>query len=416
METNASAAQGGVTLRACKNALARFKLQLIFRLFFLAVGLVPLLAAISAWRFWLLAVALVILDIPALILTLWPDICFGVLNTDRAYACINYSGFFRENAVDRFLQRPYTRKKYVAVCIVLLLIGWARNIRDIVRLCADSIDITRCLPRPTQRNTRVLFRRFCRSIWLPISIFFLWCCLAGTLAGMLSDVASRAHSDPYRFYNGIDDTREQAVMQAVSQTMRQEDYFYYVRIPFNENGFVAQNAAGTQQGEYLACISHHTGTQESWEIVLTLTDTRSSAWKDDAQIIHPIRFDAQAESETIYISGSDKKTLHYRDESGTYVHVAQDQAPAGYQALVRYIILDEATLSAMQQDSEHLAADSDSGFIHIRYETEDMRITIGVKEDRFPYEVAVSQQAPDAFCFETEAILFDGTHTFTLPQ
>ncbi len=416
MESNASAAQSGVTLRACKNALARFKLQLIFRLFFLAVGLVPLLAAISAWRFWLLAVALVILDIPAFILTLWPDACFGVLNIERAYACIDYQGFFRENAVDRFLKRRYSKKKYLAVCAVLFLIGWARNVRDIVRLCADSIDIMRCLPRNTRRDARTLIHRFCSSIWLPLSVFFIWCCLSGTLAGILSDASGRSHADPYRFRNAIDDTREQDVMQAVSQTMREEDYFYYVRIPFNENGFVAQNIDGTQQGEYLACISHHTGTQEAWEIVLTLTDLRSSAWKDDTQIIHPIRFDMQSKSETIYISGSDEKTLHYRDDSGTYVHVAQDQAPESYQALARYIILDEAMLSIMQKDGEHLAADSDSGFIHIRYETEDTRITIGVKEDRLPYEVAVSEQAPAAFSFETEAILFDGTHTFTLPQ
>ena len=46
------------------------------------------------------------------------------------------------------------------------------------------------------------------------------------------------------------------------------------------------------------------------------------------------------------------------------------------------------------------------------YETEDVRITMGLKDSAYPYEV--SYQNGDT-AFNTLAIRFDATHSFTLP-
>lgn len=410
-----TAANGGVTLRACKNALARLKVQVVFRLVFVALALVPLWAGLAAWRLWLVLTALAVMDVPAVILTFWPDVCMGVLSTRRAYDCIDYPGFFPERKIDLLLAPPFDAKKRIAAAALTALLGWLFNARQIVRLTADFIDITRCLPRK-KGGFPVLWKRFCSGLGLPAALFVLWCGSAGLIASPLADAAGLSRADPYRFRSAVDEEAENAVLSALSQTLREENYIYYVQIPFNENGFAAQNVSGRQSASYLACVTHQMTTQESWEIVLTLDEERSAAWANEADVVHPIRFDAQSQSETIYVSGSDEKTVYYRDASGAYTSCEQDDAPESYRTLLRYILLDASKVQAMQSDGEHTAVDSDSGFIHIRYETETERITVGVKDDRYPYEASYAVSGENAFSMKTEAIRFDSLHAFTLPQ
>ena len=130
--------------------------------------------------------------------------------------------------------------------------------------------------------------------------------------------------------------------------------------------------------------------------------------------MHPIRFDADGGSESVYFSGEAADTVYYRDASGTYVQSALDDAPDNYQALARYILLTSDTVSAMLADDEHTAADGASGIVHIRYETDAQRITVGMKDDYLPFEASVTEFA-DNFSFKTEAIRFEAVNNFTLP-
>ncbi len=412
--SDAKAPGGGVTLRACKNALARLKLQMILRLCFVAVALIPLLCGFIAWRMYLVAIALVLQDIPAFLLTLKPDFGMGVFNTQRAYDCIDYPGFFTDKKLDRFLTPPFAGKKKIGVYAFLFFFGWYCNLRQIVKLTADYIDITRCFPKNPDKRFSARWKRFRGGLGMVCAVFLVWCAIAGTLAGALADVVGTSHGDPYTFRSAVDEKTEDDVLYGLSSTLRDRSYFYYVNIPFNENGFAAQGATGKQSASYLACITHQLTTQESWQVTLTLTDERSAAWREDADVVHPIRFDTDGGSESVYFSGEAADTVYYRDASGTYVQSALDGAPESYQALARYILLTSDTVSAMLADDEHTAADGASGIVHIRYETDAQRITVGMKDDYLPFEASVTEFA-DNFSFKTEAIRFEAVNNFTLP-
>ncbi len=401
---------GGITLRACKNTLGRLKVQILFRLAMLFIALIPLMTGLGAWRLWLILIGLGIGMVPEAILLTKEDFAAGVLSASRAYDIIGYEGFFPERKIDTFLHASHEDKKSkILFWVIVSLLGFGLNIRSIVRLCASFFHINLSLPHHKGKFS-AYWKRFCEGLGLTLTCA-AFCFFLVTLASNgLIDVFSRTAKDPYRFRGGISDAQEMVVADRIAAVLEEEAYFYYVEIPFNENGFDV-NTEGKQSASYLAQISHATGTQQMWEIILTLNEDRSGAWSDAANVTHPVHFDPETQQEIIYVSGDEQKTLHYRDDSGTYVQVAQTDAPAAYQALLSYIF-DGSIVRAWAQDTEHLAADADEGFIHLRYETETSRITMGVKDDSFPYEFALTD---GEFSYASRAFRFDNIHPFSLP-
>jgi len=402
--------KGGVTLRACKNTLGRLKLQILFRLAMMFVALIPLMAGLGAWRMWLILIGLGIGMVPEALLLTKEDFAAGVLSTERAYDIIGYEGFFPDRKIDTFLHSSHEDKKSkILFWVIVSLLGFGLNIRSIVRLCASFFHINLSLPHQRGKFS-AYWKRFREGLGLVLTIA-AFCFFLVTLASNgLIDVFSRTTKDPYRFRGGISDAQEMVVIDRIATVLEEDSYFYYVDIPFNENGFDV-NSEGKQSASYLAQISHATGTQQMWEIRLTLNEDRSHAWSDAANVVHPVHFDAETQQEIIYVSGNEQKTLHYRDDSGTYVQVAQADAPDAYQVLVSYIF-DSSIVRAWAQTTENLAVDAEEGFIHLRYETEDSRITMGVKDDSFPYEFSFNQ---GEFAYASRAFRFDNLHPFSLP-
>lgn len=402
---------GALTLRACKNTLGRLKVQILFRLLFVLLSLLPLMVGFGAWRMYLVLMGLFLMAAPQALLCFRENVAGGVFNTQRAYDIIGYAGFFPERKIDTLLADWQKDKKHLAVTIALLvLMGYALNIRSIVRLCASFIHINSSLPHP-KGSFDAYRKRFMQGLGIIAAASFACLIGASLLSHPLIDVAGRSRRDPYRIRMAVSQEEELQVIDRIACVLRDEAYFYYVDIPFNENGFSVLGG-GKQRASYLAQVSHANGTQEMWEIALTLNEDRSAAWSDAANVIHPIHFDTESGEELVYISGSEEKMMHYRDDSGSYVQVPYSDAPAAYQALVNYILLDSADMEMLRSDPEHLAADAAEDFIHICYETEDMRITIGVKDSSYPYEVSYRK---GEFSYTTRAIRFDNIHLFTLP-
>ena len=366
---------------------------------------------------YLVAIALVLQDVPAFLLTLKPDFGMGVFNTQRAYDCIDYPGFFTDKKLDRFLTPPFAGKKKIGVYAFLFFFGWYCNLRQIVKLTADYIDITRCFPKNPDKRFSARWKRFRGGLGMVCAVFLVWCAIAGTLAGALADVVDTSHGDPYTFRFAVDEKTEDDVLHGLSSTLRDRSYFYYVNIPFNENGFAAQGATGEQSAfGILPCIIHQLTTQESWPGHAVDADGRAKSprgARTRTSCIRSVLTRTAAASRSI-------SAARRRTPSVTAMPPAPmcsrrwTMRPKAYQALARYILLTSDTVSAMLADDERTAADGASGIVHIRYETDAQRITVGMKDDYLPFEASVTEFA-DNFSFKTEAIRFEAVNNFTLP-
>ncbi|MBR3195372.1 MAG: hypothetical protein IKF50_01580 [Clostridia bacterium] len=402
-----------------RNALARLKLQILFRLFFVCIALIPLVIAFFAWNWIPLVVSLLLMGLPAIILTFDPEFALGIFNTDRALSCVHYSGHFAKQGLDYWLTGPFSAVKSVFVGLVVLLFGWFFNLRSLVRISFDFQDIYRTVPRSGRRFSDYM-KRFCQGLGLVLVLFIVWFAAVNLVTSFVSRHVA-ANQNPYVFQNALEDTDKQNVLENLQDLLHTKPYFYHVEIPFSEDGFDLgreQEEKPDTHASYRAEISHDVfAPNEVWEFNLFLNDDRSG-WMDADDIVHPIAFDANAASTKLYLSRDPrgKITLMYQPRPGaSYVMIPIDEAPEAYQTLTRYLLLPDEVLDMMQQDPDNLMFDGDEGLFHIVYQSPTDRVTIGMKDSVYPFEVSLHAETL-GMQYETEVIRFDGTHSFTLPN
>ena len=403
-----------------RNALARLKLQILFRLFFVSVALVPLVIASYTANLIPLVIGLLIMGFPSILLTFDPEFALGIFNTDRALSCVRYSGHFPKRGLDWWLTGPFSGAKKIAVALVTVLFGWFLNLRSLLRIVFDFQDIYRTVPQ-TSRQFSAYMKRFCQGLGLLTLLFIIWFAAVNLMAYSMSARVSPGKSNPYVFQDQAQETDKENILDQVRELLHNNAYFYYVEIPFDESGFTLglEREETTQSASYHAEIAHDViAPQEIWEFTLSLNEERSKDWTDEADVIHPISYDSGSAATKFYLSkdARGKIMLYYEPRAGAgYVSCAIDEAPQGYQDLLSYLLLPDEVIDMIASDPENFALDGTEGLLHGVYQSQTDRVTIGLKDTTYPFEVMISSETFN-LRYETEAIRFDGTHTFTLPN